>query len=133
MNTNDDTIDGLMEMVQCYCNTVCEHLYPTDHEYGDQKNEELYPELMVHFLFPNLSEKERELLEEMLVASRLLNKLGCVKQPKLTKEQDARWTEIESMFVSSRNKLAKLNAESRMSQVQRVIFEREFVDIRFAE
>ena len=90
-------------------------------------------ELEVHFLFPNLSEKQRELLVTLLNARRALmaNLNKSVHRPAATgrKRQDTLLTQLKRRFMELQRRAEKLLHQPDLTPSQRQILEREFLGL----
>ena len=90
-------------------------------------------ELEVHFLFPNLPEKQRDLLVELLNARRsLMTGLSkAVHQPSASgkKRQDRLLTQLKRRFIELQCRAEKLKDETSLTPFQKQILEREFLSL----
>jgi hypothetical protein len=88
-------------------------------------------ELEVHFLFPNLAEKQRDLLVGLLNARRsLMTGLSkAVHRPSASgkKRQDAVLTHLKRHFIELQGRAEKLKDETGLAPFQKQILEREFL------
>jgi len=88
-------------------------------------------ELEVHFLFPNLPEKQRELLVELLNARRsLMTGLSkAVHQPSAggKKRQDQLLTQLKQQFIGLQCRAERLKDEASLTPFQKQILECEFL------
>jgi hypothetical protein len=90
-------------------------------------------ELEVHFLFPNLSEKQRDLLVELLNARRsLMTGLSkAVHRPSASgkKRQDTLLTQLKRHFIELQGRAEKFRDETNLTPFQKQILEREFLGL----
>jgi len=88
-------------------------------------------ELEVHFLFPNLSEKQRDLLVELLNARRSLmtglSKAVHLPSASGRKRQDNLLTQLKRHFIGLQCRAEKLKVEAGLTPFQMQILEREFL------
>jgi len=90
-------------------------------------------ELEVHFLFPNLSDKQRDLLVEVLNTRRsLMTSLSkAVHRPGAagTKSQETVLRQLKRRLLELQNRAEQLRDEPRLTPFQKEILERQFLDM----
>ena len=90
-------------------------------------------ELEVHFLFPNLSGKQRALLVELLSARRsLMTSLSkAVLRPSASgkKRQDTLLTQLKRRFIELQGRAEKLKDETNLTPSQKQILDSEFLGL----
>jgi hypothetical protein len=89
--------------------------------------------LEVHFLYPNLTDRERAFLVELLGARQGLQAAmkadrNCMTPAEL-EQHDLANAELQKRYVNARTELALLNTATKMTELQRRVFEREFLSL----
>lgn len=89
--------------------------------------------LEVHFLFPNLDDRERVFLVELLEARRGLQTAMKANRSRMTpaelEQHDRATSEFQSRYVNARAELTLLNAAGKMTGMQLKILELEFLSL----
>jgi len=90
-------------------------------------------ELEVHFLFPNLSGKQRELLVELLNARRSLmtglSKAALRLSANGRKRQETLITQLKRHFIELQTRAEKLKDQADLTPFQEQILESEFLGL----
>ena len=116
-------------------------LPPGDPESGTQGADEarttIHLQLQTHFLFPQLSESQRALLVTLYWERQTLTGLvniPCRTVPEPLRTQAEQVTSaVEQSFMTLAEHIKGLVGYQSLSSVQRTIFEREYVLIRFSD
>ncbi len=129
--------EQLLESAERYAKTMLSHCTPglpglMAENYGivyDQEFDRLY----VHFLFPNLDERERTLLATLSRCRREV-KLGAASRrdhpnPEAHLDHEKILVECEADFVSLRDSVKQLRIEARLSPVQRDLLQDAFLSV----
>jgi hypothetical protein len=89
--------------------------------------------LEVHYLFPNLTDRERAFLVELRGARRGLYAAMKADRNGMTpaelEQHDQAGAELQKRYVNARTELGLLNTAAKMTDLQRKILEREFLSL----
>ena len=133
--------EQLMSAASEYAEMVCESLTP-DHLNLPEPQREIekdrsYEELQLHFLFPNLFDYERYLLLALKFANRGVRLMVNADLSTLTDDErydhERSTTQIEELFVDARLQVEESQLLRKLSDVQGLIVEQEYLQIRFVE
>src|SRR5437867_6276003 len=141
--TDDEKIESVMQEAAQYAVRGMEHLIsnlPDEREqlrklsnaYGKLENG-----LEVHFLFPNLDDRERSFLAELLEARRGLHtarKAGMgLLNPDNVQEHDKVNTQFQTRYVNARAEVTTHSTLAKLTGLQQKILEKEFLSLPRSE
>jgi len=136
---DDDKIAGIMQEAGRYAARAMEYLPPgttekqEDAAKASREHEKIVDGLKVHFLFPNLTDRERAFLVELLGARHGLHGAMKVDKDGMSiadlERHDAANADFQSRYVNARTELALLNTAAKMTELQRRILEQEFLSL----
>ena len=137
---DDDKIAAIMQESGRYAARAMEYLPPGTADGGQEgaakasrEQAKVVDALKVHFLFPNITDRERAFLVELLGARHGLHGAMKVDKDGMStadlERHDAANTDFQSRYVNARTELALLNTAAKMTELQRRILEQEFLSL----
>ena len=128
--TDAEKIESLTREAAQFAVHSMDHLVS---DVSDGPQEKLRNALEVHFLFPNLTDRERAFLVELRGARLGLHAAMKVDRGGMTpaelEQHDLASAELQKRYVNARTELGLLNTATKMTELQRKVLEREFLSL----
>lgn len=133
------TVEQLIDQASCYAAMACKNLLrefekglpPGDQEDALEELRRVVTQLKTHYLFPNLTEGERALLETLAETIRNASSFfdaerrGLRFQTERAVEQNTNW--YEARFRELKKQIARSSLLQKLTDPQRLILERYFL------